>query len=207
MVLAAVADAAAHRTGGRPALVRLERSARRTGRGIVLPELPDVEGSVGCFRYGFPVAVERSEDGPAATLQGVKERVRSVPDGGLSWGLLRFGTGRGGAVERLGDLAPPRLGVSHLGSDALDAWEVRRTGPAATPVELRTRIAGGRLVLEWSFEAGISAEAVRSLAADTRAALVALTEAARDAEATPTDFPEADLDQAELDAVFSKLGG
>ena len=42
------------------------------------------------------------------------------------------------------------------------------------------------------------------------AALRDLVSAADEVEgvsATPTDFPEADLDQDELDAVFSKLGG
>jgi len=220
VVLAALADAAGRRVAadgeaGGAVLVRVERSARGAGSErlqVELPDLPDVTDGAGCFRFAFPVALERSEEGIEATLQQVKERIRSTPHGGLSWGLLLRADGA--ARERLESLATPDLGFAFLGSpelgDSEAAGGAHRDTASATPIELRARLDGAGLRLEWQRSAAVPQELLGALADDTLAALRDLVRATDEAEAvsaTPTDFPEADLDQDELDAVLSKLGG
>ena len=167
VILAALADAAGRRLGadadpGTAALVRVERSGRGAGREwsqAELPDLPDVTDGVGCFRFAFPIALERSDESIEATLQRVKQRIRTVPHGGLSWGLLR--QAEGPARERTEALAAPDLGFAFLGSaeaGGLAGAGATSRAAAVTPIELRARLGGEGLRLEWRRTAAVPRE-------------------------------------------------
>ncbi|HEU4451894.1 MAG TPA: amino acid adenylation domain-containing protein [Longimicrobium sp.] len=185
----------------------------------------DVSRTVGWFTTQFPVRLE-DRGAPGETLKGVKETLRAVPERGIGYGLLRW---MGGAEvsAALGALPEARISFNYLGqagagggaaSDRLLAPAAGDVGPLRAPDSPRRHriavdgaITGGRLRM--GFFHGREAyrpETVERLAAAYEAALRALIDHCRAPEAggfTPSDFPEAGLDQSALDALLDQLGG
>ncbi|MGW7537606.1 condensation domain-containing protein, partial [Amycolatopsis sp. NPDC054798] len=184
----------------------------------------DLSRTVGWFTTLYPWAVEVPADGGwGAVLKSVKESLRAVPDRGLGYGALKH---LGNAP-----LPEPRPLVSFNYLGRLDLVEGESSAREARPHELfrsppsaiglsrapyRTgtaRIditaavtADGELEFEWTFSPGVHDEpAVSRLAADVLGALREITAHCADPAAgggTPSDFPLASADQAELDRLL-----
>ncbi len=171
--------------------------------------------TVGWFTALFPVLFELPPGGagaPGAVLRAVKERLRTVPGRGLSWGLLRYG---GGAAEAaLAALPRPAVSFNYLGRlDGAAPFAMAResAGPQRSPAARRTHrlevsalVRDGRLRLDWICDPG-DRPAVAALAAAVGDRLAALLDHCRSAEAggfTPSDFPLAGLDQEALNRLL-----
>jgi amino acid adenylation domain-containing protein/non-ribosomal peptide synthase protein (TIGR01720 family) len=185
----------------------------------------DVSRTVGWFTTQFPVRLE-DRGAPGETLKGVKETLRAVPERGIGYGLLRW---MGGAEvsAALGALPEARVSFNYLGqagagggaaSDRLLAPAAGDTGPLRAPDSPRRHriavdgaVSGGRLRMGFFYgREAYRPETVERLAAAYAAALRALIDHCRAPEAggfTPSDFPEAGLDQSALDALLDQLGG
>jgi phthiocerol/phenolphthiocerol synthesis type-I polyketide synthase E len=205
VVLAALVGAA----GGERLWVRLHAD----GRTVAPPEL-GLADAADPLPFAFPLLLEArtSDDGAgngaeppmARQVRAVKERRRSLPGSGAPWpAWLRHGPDPE-VVAALRALPAPRLSLA-LSATAAPAAEDE--GADAPAVELRVREADGRIELDWSFEpSALERHEVEALAADVLERLDRTGHEAHGGDALSTvDFPEADLDQSDLDSVLARL--
>jgi len=172
----------------------------------------DLSRSVGWFTTLYPVRVTGPGTSDAATLiRAVKESSRSVPNGGIGFGL-RHGSAPvtdvsfnflGQAGTLLGDglvrSLAPEPGGDTVASDL----------PRRYHLELNASVIDGRLVTQYSFDAAVVPEARAMEVADrTLATLRELTAhclSVDGARYTPSDFAAVPIDQQELDALLGDL--
>ncbi|HSS50399.1 MAG TPA: condensation domain-containing protein, partial [Thermoanaerobaculia bacterium] len=183
----------------------------------------DLTRTVGWFTAIYPVRLAASglEEGEA--LRTVKERLRSVPDGGLGYGLLRDLLG-----EELAAAGPPEVSFNYLGQ--LDQVLVEGSwfggagepaGPPRSPRALRPYlldvtavVAGGRLRIDWSYSENVHRpETVEGWAkrylAELRALIAHCREvvARREGRYTLSDFPLAGLGAGQLERILGREWG
>lgn len=178
----------------------------------------DLSRSVGWFTTLYPVRVAGAGGDPASLIRAVKESSRSVPHGGIGFGLRR----RAGET---GATAPPLTDVSfnYLGQAAAAVGNGLFQGIAPEPggdpvaadlprryqLELNASVINGRLVTQYSFDAAALPEArVKDVADRTTEALRELIDhclGVEGAQYTPSDFSAVSIDQGELDALLGDL--
>ncbi|HEX6747475.1 MAG TPA: amino acid adenylation domain-containing protein [Longimicrobium sp.] len=219
-LLAALAIALREWTGREEALVELEGHGRED-----LFEDVDSSRTVGWFTTMYPVLLRAVGD-VGATVKAAKETLRAVPRRGIGYGMLRW-IGEPADRALLASRARPEVSFNYLGQ--VDGSAQGDRSPLLVPAEepagavrspraqRRHRIAvegmtaGGRLRMAfWHSTAVYRRETVERLAEAYASALRALIAHCREGGAggfTPSDFPEAGLDQASLDALMAQLGG
>ncbi|SUA79352.1 Linear gramicidin synthase subunit B [Nocardia otitidiscaviarum] len=188
---------------------------------VILPGA-DISRTVGWFTSVYPVALELGEidiaeafdGGPAAgaALKAVKERLRTVPDKGVGFGMLRYLVPETAAA--LADAPTPHLSFNYLGRTGAGgegAWLPRRftatqddRAPLAAVVDVNALHTAAGLEVTWAYAARILTDAqVRELADLWSQALAALTAHARGTGAgghSPSDFPLVEVPQDRIDA-------
>ena len=199
VLLTALARAFARWTGSRSLLLDLEGHGRD-----LQPDL-DLSRTVGWFTEIHPVLLETGAGAPEEDLKAIKEQLRRPPGGALPETQVIF--------NNLGQLGA-------LGSeDAMFRPTEEATGAQRSPRARRRHLLGvyanlfaGRLELRFEYSAGVHSEAtIRGLADGFLDALRELIDRCRAAGAagtggfTPSDFPEADLDQEDLDLLLAEL--
>ncbi|WP_405582823.1 amino acid adenylation domain-containing protein [Streptomyces sp. NBC_01190] len=200
----------------------------------------DLSRTVGWFTSLFPV---RLDPGPvprltAARIPGavldqalkqVKEQLRTVPDRGMGFGMLRYLNPATREVLARTDTTP-QIGFNYLGrisgaAPAADGdWQVVFDAPAprnqdpdmpashVLDINAHTRdlSTGPQLVAQWSWPRDLlPAEDVAELAEGWLRVLRALVDHARGADAggfTPSDMPLITIKQAQLDRLTDKWG-
>ncbi|MFD9902831.1 amino acid adenylation domain-containing protein [Streptomyces sp. NPDC059063] len=184
----------------------------------------DTSRTVGWFTTQFPVTIELPEPSAAAdtadvadwgpALKAVKEQLRAVPRNGLGHDALRY-LGRSDALRG----PRPHVNFNYLGQfaplDARGGCYSGREFPLADGIhpdenrpfdlEVTAETTGGELVFTWDYSRDTyDGPEIRRLAGGTLAALRALTAhclAPGSGGRTPSDFPLAALDQAQVDAL------
>ncbi|NKZ06031.1 non-ribosomal peptide synthetase [Actinomadura latina] len=211
----AVAQWRRHRGGrGTGVLIDLEGH----GREDVVPGA-DVSRTAGWFTSIHPVRLDAGNATGGAALKTVKEQLRAIPDGGIGYGLLRYGGGE--AAEELAGVPPAQIAFNYLGRVAsgdeggdwtLSAEELPAGEDPAMPmahvleINAVTRDLPGGPVLSatWTWPGGLLEPAdVRALAEGWFTALrtLAADVAAGDAGGfTPSDLL-VELDQHEIDKL------
>ncbi|MFE2071224.1 condensation domain-containing protein, partial [Streptomyces sp. NPDC059467] len=186
----------------------------------------DLSRTVGWFTSAYPLRIDPGvfdagevwAGGAQAgvVLKRVKEQVRSVPDRGLGFGLLRYLNAETGAVLERG--ARPEIGFNYLGRFSVGgggAWQIaaesvalgsgldpRMPVPHALEINavVRDGEAGPCLQVSWSWVPGVLDERdVVEVSGLFVEALAAITRHAADPAAggyTPSDLPLVDLNQA-----------
>ncbi|MEW2435914.1 non-ribosomal peptide synthase/polyketide synthase [Streptomyces caniferus] len=210
VLLTALGRVLADWTGERTVAVGLEGH----GREDHLFDGVDLSRTVGWFTTLFPVALDVPAGDWAAALKSVKEQLRAVPGRGLGHGALRH---LAGAAELAG--APqPRISFNYLGQfDWSGDGRLIRTvrgglDGAAAPESVRPHLLDvvGRveercLELTWYYSSGVHhEETVTALATGMLTALEDIVAHCADPDAggrTPSDYPLARLDQADVDRV------
>ncbi|MEU6173220.1 non-ribosomal peptide synthase/polyketide synthase [Streptantibioticus parmotrematis] len=220
VLLSALGRALADWAGTERVTVALEGHGREDVGGSTRPDL-DVSRTVGWFTTQYPVTL--APVGPAAapdwaaTLKGVKERLRAVPRRGLSYeALARLGSPdpAAGALRRI---PLPQVSFNYHGQ-----WTASEAGDFAPAGEVPGRdiapdepldhlldvsavVADGELEITWHYSDQVhEADTVRGLAHATTAALAGIVEHCAGPDAggrTPSDFPLAGLDQAGVDRL------
>ncbi|NGN63411.1 amino acid adenylation domain-containing protein [Streptomyces sp. A7024] len=215
--------------------IRLEGHGREEG----LVPGADLSRTVGWFTSMFPVRLDLADvdvddaaaGGPDAgrAVKLVKERLRSIPDKGTGYGLLRHLNEETAAeLARHGD---PQIGFNYLGKVTAadipeelraDGWTpLSKLGelipapnadmPSLSALEINAAVGeDGQLTAGFGFPAGVLSRAeVDELA---RRWVDALTGLARHAAApgagglTPADAPLVDVHQAQIDAWEERYG-
>ncbi|MEU4414034.1 amino acid adenylation domain-containing protein [Nocardia salmonicida] len=216
VLLAALAMAVCRwreRTG---ALLTLEGHGRSES---LLPGA-DVARTVGWFTSVYPVALDLTEidlgdafaGGHAAgsAIKATKEQLRSVPDRGVGFGLLRYLDDETAAA--LADAPTPQLSFNYLGRAVTgeDAWVPRRFAatnddgaPLAAVVDINAVLTDAGLEVTWAYASRLLDEAeVRELAELWSQALRALVTHAGSGDAggrTPSDFELVAVDQPQIE--------
>ncbi|HTU62599.1 MAG TPA: condensation domain-containing protein, partial [Polyangiales bacterium] len=172
----------------------------------------DPSRSIGWFTCVYPLALEyQAEIG--ANLRAIKERVRSVPDAGLGYGVLTQ------LVNVHDASAAPSITFNYLGQldDSFDArrspFELLSIEPgdsvdpdasAASPIVIDAWVAGGELRLRWTVSPSALPLSAASelLAVFERELHDVIAQATAAAPAlTPSDLTYVRLSQAQLDAL------
>ncbi|WP_460060383.1 non-ribosomal peptide synthase/polyketide synthase [Pseudomonas sp. H2_H09] len=212
MLLTALARVICRWTGQASTLVQMEGH----GREEVFDDL-DLTRTVGWFTSLFPVKLS-----PASTLadsiKGIKEQLRAIPQKGIGFGALRY-LGDEEVQQALRALPTPRITFNYLGQfdgsfdeaeGALFAPSGEQAGaehsleaPLGNWLTLNGQVYAGELSVDWRFSSQMFDPAcIQRLAIDFQEELVGLIEhCAHHQGVTPSDFPLARLNQAQLDAL------
>lgn len=193
------------------------------GRHDIVPEI-DLSRTVGWFTSFFPVLLATNgEANPDGDLKAVKERIRTLPQKGLSYGLLRYTSADQAVKHELQSRPQPEILFNYVGQvdHMLDRFSLFKlasesTGPAHSPrahrhhvLEINAMIRADRLQLQWMYSRHLhDAETIRRLAHWFEDAVREIVDASRSGTGggyTPSDFPEAELNQSELDDLLAEL--
>jgi len=185
----------------------------------------DLSRTVGWFTTVYPVELAVGEVWSAGeALKGVKESLRGVPRRGMGYGLLRYVRG-GEAEERLRGVEGAEVSFNYLGQlDRVlgrEGWlRWAEEGSGATrevgarrshALDVNAQVVGGCLETEWTYGRELHRrETVERVAGEVQGALrdlIAHCVSPGVGGYTPSDFPQADLSQGELDALIRDLDG
>ncbi|MGI9543246.1 MAG: condensation domain-containing protein, partial [Cyclobacteriaceae bacterium] len=187
----------------------------RHGRGLIDNEL-DFSGTIGWFTTYFPIllTIDTSME-LGAILKSVKEQLRQTPKGGLGYGVLRY-LGRQKELTqrpivlfnyiRSGQgLESPVLGKGEfIDKDIRDPQSERYY-----QLEINALLRNGVLQTTWSYcRDQYRSSSIEDLIANYHVSLQELISHCTETGSggyTPSDFPEADLSQNDLDRLFDQL--
>ena len=214
LLLSALARVLARWTGQADNLIQLEGHGREE-----LSEGLDLTRTVGWFTSAFPLRLSAGHD-LQATIKQVKEQLRGIPDKGIGFGALRY-LGEQAVRDVLQALPDARITFNYLGqfdtsfddtqqpllipaSEAAGA-EKHADAPLSNWLSINGQVYAGELSLSWTYDQNrFAPQVIERLAEDYVAELGALIDHCCDRlnqGATPSDFPLAGLDQAQLDAL------
>ncbi|MDR6358182.1 non-ribosomal peptide synthase protein (TIGR01720 family) [Pseudomonas psychrotolerans] len=212
LLLTALARVICRWSGEASVLVQMEGH----GREELFADI-DLSRTVGWFTSLFPVRLTPAAD-VGESLKAVKEQLRSIPDKGLGYGLLRYLSGEDNA-QALASLPQARITFNYLGQfdgqfdeAALLAPAGEGAGAEMDPgaplgnwLSINGQVYEGELSLDWAFSEQMFDPAQMQRLADEYAAelevLIGYCADPAHRGLTPSDFPLARLTQAQLDAL------
>jgi non-ribosomal peptide synthase protein (TIGR01720 family) len=219
VLLAALALALAQCTGSPLHLVDLLGQGRQ-----ISMEGVDLSRTVGWFTTLYPLLLDSTEIlDPGEVLVRVKEACRQVPREGVGYGWLRYLGSNRSISERLAASPEAEILFSYLGEAAPGPMTDLLLVPACEPhglardprgrrrhlLEITSMVSDGRLKSDWAYSVSVyREETVQKLAKGFLQALSSLVDHSRSLDVrryTPSDFPEAGLDQIELDQLVADL--
>ncbi len=220
VLLTALVRALAPWTGSQSLLIDLEGHGREE-----ILEGVDLSRTVGWFTTIFPVVLDCGDAQTAVeALRSVKEQLRAIPNRGIGYGLLRYPGGDAAGAERLMALPRAEVRFNYLGQvdrvlldSSMFTVAAQPTGLAQSPKADRTYllnvigiVTGGELRLDWTYSENIHREeTVMTLARsyiDELRELIAQSRTGDKGSYSPSDFPNAKLNQEELNKVLARLG-
>ena len=166
----------------------------------------DTTRTVGCLRADYPLCLDLPQEaGVDDLLKSVKEQVRQMSQHSLSYGYLR-------AMDESLALKPA-LSFTYcppLVDSLLSAVQVNTSdADSAGPLQLKTGIQQGQLEWRWQYAASAyDRETIVRLNDELLTALSKLIHHCHESSAvafTPSDFPEAGLDQENLARLLGQL--
>jgi non-ribosomal peptide synthase protein (TIGR01720 family) len=203
------------RWSGQPLLVDLEVH----GREDLMLEL-NLTRTVGRLSSVYPVLLDVDDEAtPGEALNSIKEQLRDIPGKGIGYGLLRY-LSENGVAAQMQALPAAEVSFNCLGqlsqtltdlpmfslAEEFAALNQRPQGGRGYAIAINGGIFAGQLQMTWSYSEGWHRRStIEELADSFIEALRNLIEHYADegAEAIPSDFPLAGLDQHKL----SKLAG
>jgi amino acid adenylation domain-containing protein/non-ribosomal peptide synthase protein (TIGR01720 family) len=217
LLLTALARVLCRWSGHASALIQLEGH----GREALFDDI-DLTRTVGWLTSAYPLRLTPANieeaAGQGASIKAIKEQLRAVPHKGLGYGVLRYLADEP-TRQRMAELPAAPITFNYLGqfdqsfaADALfhpldEAVGAAFDAQAPLPNELSvdSQVYGNELVLRWTFSAERYAPKTISELADAYLGeLSSLIEHCLRDDAgglTPSDFPLAKLNQAQLDAL------
>jgi non-ribosomal peptide synthase protein (TIGR01720 family) len=179
----------------------------------------DLTRTVGWFTTIFPVLLDSDETEPPAVLMRVKEHLRAIPKKGIGYGLLKYLSREELRQDQRAQVSFNYLGQFDQGITAASLFRLSRdpSGEVCSPraerayvVEVNAMIVRKQLQVGWTYSQNVhSRGAIEDWAQIYIESLKDLIRHCVSPDAggfTPSDFPEADLDAKELEAVLMELG-
>jgi non-ribosomal peptide synthase protein (TIGR01720 family) len=196
-------------------LIGLERHGRSPG----ITSL-DISNTVGWFTSFFPVLLGFDHHLPLGNkIKTIKEQLRAVPNDGIGYGTLKYLSNDNTISESLDQV--PELIYNYMGilgnnAEHTDLGFRFIQGISQDPrsersysIEINSYISDGSLVVNWSYSSLVFREStIITLAAEIEKYLKDLIDhsvSKNEIEYTPSDFPEADLSQNDLDKLMRSL--
>ncbi|NEZ60423.1 condensation domain-containing protein [Adonisia turfae] len=219
-LLTALAQTLLQWVGTTSGTVRVEVEAH--GREQMTPEI-DVSRTLGWFTTTYPVNLQvRNTKDCRESLKSVKEQLRQIPDRGIGYGMLRH-LGNETIRQKLAQASDSEvlfnyLGQQDLSSAGLQVIQDIDVGTLRDPrnrrgyfLEINAWVANGQLQVNWRYDTKIHrSDTLETLANQYRSALKSLIVQCSDTDSggfTPSDFPDAEFNQTELDDFIGQLTG
>ncbi|MFG6101602.1 condensation domain-containing protein [Leptothoe sp. EHU-05/26/07-4] len=219
-LLTALAQTLLQWVGTTSGTVRVEVETH--GREQMTPEI-DVSRTVGWFTTTYPVNLQvRNTKDCRESLKSVKEQLRQIPDRGIGYGMLRH-LGNETIRQKLAQASDSEvlfnyLGQQDLSSAGLQVIQDIDVGTLRDPrnrrgylLEINAWVANGQLQVNWRYDTKIHrSDTLKTLANQYRSTLKSLIAQCSDTDSggfTPSDFPDAEFNQTELDDFIGQLTG
>ncbi|MDB6129933.1 MAG: amino acid adenylation domain protein, partial [Verrucomicrobiales bacterium] len=187
-------------------------------------ESPDLSRTVGWFTTLFPVLISLPPKfEPGIDLAIVKDKLRSVPDRGIGFGLLRYGMLGNEARQKLNGLEHPRICFNYLGqfdnlfsnefflgeaNEKIEDQSARENGECYD-WEINAMISGGILKVIWTYDHGLHSDQTISRLLEKYSTyihkILEHCESSGAGVATTSDFPGARLSAEKLGSFMKKL--
>jgi non-ribosomal peptide synthase protein (TIGR01720 family) len=184
----------------------------------------DVTRTVGWFTSVYPVLVGGSgQEEVGAELKRVKEELRRIANRGVGYGMLRYLSEDERVRAEMERIPQGEMSFNYLGQfdqvtskDGVAQLAEEYAGPLQSERGTRrylltvdSMVTGGKLEMSWTYSVGIHRQAtIERLAAGYIKSLQEIIAHCKSPAArgfTPSDFPEANLSQAELDILISSI--
>ncbi len=217
VLLTALVQSFANWTGENSLLIDLEGHGRED-----LFEDVDLSRTVGWFTTLFPVGLEITENQPGEALKSIKEQLRSIPNRGIGYGILRYLNADKSIREKLASFPSAQVSFNYLGQfdQVLKAssvlGEAKEFKSEQSGLNRRSHLLGisgfiraGKLEMTWAYSDKIhKRDTIERLASGFMEALTTLIDhcQSKDEQSyTPSDFSAAKLNQQQLDKFLAKL--
>nr|AXN93590.1 PuwF-G [Cylindrospermum alatosporum CCALA 994] len=219
VLLTALLQSFAVWTGANSVLVDLEGH----GREEIFEEI-NLSRTVGWFTTIYPLLLELGEENqPGAALKWVKEQLRTVPQRGIGYGVLRYLSGDRTIRQELQALPQAEVCFNYLGQfdhlqteGIIQGFSQASSGATQSPLshrryllEVNGLVAEGKLQLNWTYSKVVhERRTIERLADEFITVLQGLIIHCQSPEAggfTPSDFPIAELSQADLDELLAEI--
>ena len=219
VLLTALAQAFKQWSGSDALMIELEGH----GREDIFEDI-DLTRTVGWFTTTYPLVLRVESDQAGEAIKQVKEQVRAIPKRGIGYGVARYMSSGQGVAGKLSGMRRARISFNYLGQFDQMMRESRLFKGAAEGVgatrsadnerqnelEVNAMIVKGRMRIDWACKENAHVrERVEELASKFAQCVRLLINHCQSPEAggyTPSDFPEANLSQENLDRIIEKLG-
>lgn len=200
-------------------LDRLCLGLERHGRHILGSTL-DVSNTVGWLTSYFPINLKNyGSNDLGAKIKSVKEQLRSIPDHGAGYGILKYLSKE--PFDRTFLNQSPQLILNYLGiqhanrTDADTTFEYITTNyrhpdsERTYALEINAYVLNDRLCMNWSYTVDvyrkITIEGLAEKFTENLKEVIAHCTNQEQGNYTPSDFPEAEISQDDLDNLMGKL--
>jgi non-ribosomal peptide synthase protein (TIGR01720 family) len=193
------------------------------GREDILENV-DLSRTVGWFTTLFPVLLDLGTNShPGEALKTIKEQLRSIPDRGINYGLLRYLSNDRSIKEKLENLPQPEIRFNYLGqldrvTNQSSFFQLAKEftgnnrslkGNRDCALEINGAIANSKLFFDWTYSQELHRETtIQTLAEgyiDKLRSLISHCQSPDAGGYTPSDFPQMQFNQTELDSLLSEI--
>ena len=215
LLLSALTVTLAEWTGNSKVLIELEGHGREE-----LFEDVDLSRTVGWFTSLFPVLLQLpSEEELAVVIKSIKEQLRAIPNRGLGYGILRYLCEDRTVKEQIMKIPTAQIRFNYLGQfdqiQSQTGWKFAAESKGANQNARQTRdhlldingwVKEGQLQFNWGYDKNVHRHAtVENLAQRYIQEIRSIIHHCKSEDAfgyTPSDFPDAQLNQSELDTLL-----
>ena len=218
ILLTALVQAFSHWTGSDRLLLDMEGHGREN-----VIESVNLSRTVGWFTSIYPVFLTLENlDHPGECLKSIKEQLRQIPNRGFDYGIGYYLNSDLTIQSQLKNYPKAQVSFNYLGQFTSHqigdiGWKLSQesSGSIHSPLGQRSHliaihgiVVDGQLDMEWQYSENFHHQTtIKNLAAAYRDSLESLINHCLSVEGgyTPSDFPDADLNQVELDELLSEL--
>jgi amino acid adenylation domain-containing protein/non-ribosomal peptide synthase protein (TIGR01720 family) len=220
VLLTALGQTFANWAGNQSLLIELEGH----GREEIFDNI-DLSRTVGWFTTIFPVHIDLAAAlDPGTALKMVKEELRSIPNRGIGYGVLRYLSHDQQITEMLNTIPKAEVLFNYLGqfdqtfsqSSAFkfapesSGLALSQRGQRSHLLEINALITNSKLRVDWAYSKNLHRQTtVKFLAEKFKEMLCELITHCLSPEAggyTPSDFPDVMLDENQLEKVLAEMG-
>ncbi|MEM1391731.1 MAG: amino acid adenylation domain-containing protein [Cyanobacteria bacterium P01_H01_bin.150] len=218
ILLSALAVSCSGWTGNSTIAIDLEGHGREE-----LFDNVDLSRTVGWFTSLFPVLLQLPKHYQISNvIKSIKEQLRAIPNRGIGYGVLRYLSSDDAITEQLKAIPTPEISFNYLGQfdqvESESEWKLATESPGNehSPnlnckhlLDINALVVEGSLQINWTYSTKIhNRETVDNLAQSYIQAIESIVEHCQLAETfgyTPSDFPDANLTQLELDELLAPI--
>ncbi|MEH2169731.1 MAG: amino acid adenylation domain-containing protein, partial [Nostoc sp.] len=183
----------------------------------------DLSRTVGWFTSLFPVLLQLPDlDQPASVIKSIKEQLRAIPNRGIGYGILRYLCEDTTVNQQLQTIPTSEISFNYLGQfdqvESQNDWKFASESTGANQSSKQTRdhlldinalVVEGELQIDWTYSSNVHTQAtVDNLAQSYIQTIRSIIKHCQSQDVfgyTPSDFPDAQLNQLELDELLEIL--